>query len=134
MTGAGGCPSVLVAAALLLAAGANGARAEPEQVNTIKEVILRLQGCWKPPAPSLANPMDITVLVSFNRADEIMGRPRITYESTSATDNDRLVYRIAVMEALKRCSPMPFTEGMAGAAAGHPFWIEFRNQRPSPQP
>jgi hypothetical protein len=70
--------------------------------------------------------MDITVVVSFNRSGAIMGRPRITYESPKATDRDRLAYRVAVMEALQRCSPMPFTEAMAGAVAGRPFAVQFR--------
>jgi hypothetical protein len=34
--------------------------------------------------------MDITVSVSFNRAGQILGRPRITFESAEATDNDRV--------------------------------------------
>lgn len=97
------------------------------QVNTIKEVLEKLFGCWKPPAASQATPMDITVIVSFNRSGAIMGHPRITYESPNATDSDRLAYRVAVMEALQRCSPMPFSETMAGAVAGHPFAVQFRN-------
>ena len=80
--------------------------------------------------------MDITVIVSFNRSGEILGKPKITFESAEATDNDRLEYRVAAMEALQRCTPMPFTESMAGAAAGHPFWIRFSNSssKPVPQP
>jgi hypothetical protein len=74
------------------------------------------------------------VIVSFNRNGDILGRPRITYQSEQATDNDRLVYRIAVMEALQRCTPLPFTEGMAGAVAGHPFAVQFHNRKPPPQP
>ena len=45
----------------------------PAQVNTIKDVFQKLSGCWKPPPLSAANPMDITVIVSFNRAG---GNPR----------------------------------------------------------
>jgi hypothetical protein len=112
------------------------AKSEDGAVNTIKEAIERLQSCWQPPPPSRANPMDITVIVSFNRSGHILGKPRITFESAGATDNDRLEYRIAVMETLQRCTPMPFTESMAGAAAGHPFWIRFSNSssKPAPQP
>jgi hypothetical protein len=36
------------------------------------------------------------------------------------------------METLQRCVPMPFTEAMAGAAAGRPFAIRFHNRKPSP--
>jgi hypothetical protein len=95
-------------------------------VNSLKEVFEALFGCWKPPPATAATPMDITVRFSFNRSGEILGKPRITYESATATDNDRLAYRVAVMEALQRCTPMPFTEAMAGAIAGHPFAIQFR--------
>ena len=108
---------------------------EQQQVNTIQDVFARLSTCWKPPPASRANPgIDITVIVSFNRAGEILGHPKITYESEQATDNDRLMYRVAVMEALQRCSPMPFTEAMAGAVAGRPFAVRFHNRKRPPQP
>jgi hypothetical protein len=104
-----------------------------QPVNTIKDVYARIRACWKPPARSLAHPaIDITVIVSFNRAGQILGHPRVTYESEQADDNDRLMYRIAVMEALQRCTPMPFTEGMAGAVAGRLFTFQFHNRRPPP--
>ena len=120
--------------AALLLAGSTAALAQTvEPVNTIKDVFARIRTCWRPPAPSRAHPdIDITVIVSFNRAGEILGHPRVTYESEQADDNDRLMYRIAVMEALQRCTPMPFTEGMAGAAAGRPFTIRFHNPKPKP--
>jgi hypothetical protein len=107
-----------------------GPAAPPAQagppVDTLHEVFARLGGCWKPPSAAEATPMDITVMVSFNRSGAIMGHPRITYESPKATDRDRLAYRTAVMEALQRCSPMPFTEAMAGAVAGRPLTVLFR--------
>ena len=131
--GASGLP-IAVAAALLVVLPFPSARAEDGQVNTIRETIERLYSCWRPPPLSRANPMDITVIVSFNRAGQILGRPRITYESAEASENDRVEYRVAVMETLQRCTPMPFTESMAGAAAGHPFWIRFHTTGPKPPP
>ena len=118
---------LFAAAALLL--NVTSAAAEDAQVNTIQEVFQHLRSCWKPPPPAKARPLDITVVVSFNRSGNILGHPRITYESSEASDNDRLQYRIAVMEALQRCTPMPFTEAMAGAAAGRPFAIQFRSRK-----
>jgi hypothetical protein len=127
-------PRIPVAAALLLLAAAS-AQAEPPQVNTIRDVFAMLRTCWKPPPASRAHPgIDITVIFSFNRDGEILGHPKITYESEQADDNDRLMYRIAVMEALQRCTPMPFTESMAGAVAGRPFTVQFHNKKPPPQP
>jgi hypothetical protein len=114
-------------------AGLTPAPAQPAQVNTIADVFARLKACWRPPDPARVHPeVDITVVVSFTRSGEILGRPRVTYESEQADDNDRLLYRIAAMEALQRCTPMPFTEGMGGAIAGRPFTIRFRNRKPPP--
>jgi hypothetical protein len=125
---------IWLAAALLSGPLSSAGQTQPAQVNTIKDVVAKLLTCWKPPPPSSANPIDITVLVSFNRAGEILGHPKITYESEQASENDRVMYRIAVMEALQRCTPMPFTEAMAGAVAGRPFAVQFRNRKPPPQP
>jgi hypothetical protein len=126
------CLALLGVAAFLLA-GSNPAPAQPAEVNTIADVFARLRTCWRPPdASRVRSDIDITVIVSFNRAGEILGRPRVTYESEQTDDNDRLLYRIAVMETLQRCTPMPFTESMAGAAAGRPFAIRFHNRKPPP--
>src|ERR1700724_2285596 len=125
---------VLVATALAFGPLAPVARAQPATVDNIKEAFAKLYSCWKPPPESRAHPIDITVVVSFNRSGDIMGHPRITYESEQADDNDRLLYRLAVMEALQRCTPMPFTESMAGAVAGRPFAVQFHSRKRPPQP
>jgi hypothetical protein len=127
-----GKPVLWFAASLLLPALMTQAQAQ--QLDTIKDVLVRLHGCWKPPPLSRANPMDITVIVSFNREGNILGRPRITHESEHAGDNDRLQYRIAVMEALQRCTPLPFTEALGGAIAGRPFAVPFRTRKSPPKP
>jgi hypothetical protein len=128
-------PLMWFAAVLLSPIWIASVQADTERLDTIKDVFARLRSCWQPPPASRANPgIDITVIVSFNHDGNILGRPRITYESQQATDNDRLMYRIAVMEALQRCTPMPFTEGMAGAVAGRPFAFQFHNRKTSPKP
>ena len=126
-------PWLRFAAALLSLALSGELRAQPEQLDTLKDVFVRLHSCWKPPPLSRANPIDITVIVSFNRAGEILGHPKITYESEQASDNDRLAYRVAVMETLQRCTPLPFTEGPGGAVAGRPFAIPFRTRKRPPK-
>ena len=109
------------------------ARAETQQLDTIRDVVVQIHRCWRPPPLSQANPMDITVIVSFNREGAILGHPRITYESEQASDNGRLQYRIAVMETLQRCTPLPFTQGLGGAVAGRPFAIPFRTRKSPPK-
>jgi len=108
--------------------------AEPPPLDSLKDIFARLHSCWKPPPLSAANPTDITVIVSFNREGVILGHPRITYESEQASDNDRLRYRIAVMETLQRCTPLPFTEGLGGAVAGRPLAVPFRTRKRPPKP
>ena len=127
-------PSVWFAAALVWLASVVHAQAQPQQLDTIKDVFAKLLSCWQPPPASRANPMDITVIVSFNREGAILGQPRITYESANAGDNDRIAYRIAVMETLQRCAPLPFTEGLGGAVAGRPFAVTFRTRKRPPKP
>ena len=101
------------AAALLLPLWTGSAEGQPERLYTLKDVFAKLHSCWQPPPRSRANPIDITVVVSFNREGAIIGRPKITHESEHASDNDRLIHRVAVMEALQRCTPLPFTEAWA---------------------
>ena len=127
-------PIVWIAAALTWLASAASVAAQPEQLDSLKDVFAKLFSCWQPPPASRANPMDITVIVSFNREGAILGHPRITYETASAGDNDRIAYRTAVMETLQRCTPLPFTEGLGGAIAGRPFAIPFRTRKRPPQP
>ncbi|MCS3449311.1 MULTISPECIES: hypothetical protein [Bradyrhizobium] len=127
-------PRAWFAAPLLVWLALTGsAAAEPEQLNTIKDVVLAIHRCWRPPPADKAGPIDITVIVSFNREGAILGHPRISYESQEATDNDRIAYRIAVMETLQRCTPLPFTESLGGAVAGRPFAIPFRNKKYPPR-
>ena len=126
-------PLLWFAAPLLWLALTAQTQAQPQQLDTIKDVFKRLYSCWKPPPLSQANPIDITVVVSFNREGVILGHPRITYESEQASDNDRLQYRIAVMETLQRCTPLPFTEGLGGAVAGRPLAVPFRTRKRPPK-
>ena len=120
--------------ALLCAASASAAQAQTGPVDNIKEAFARLRTCWRPPPPSRANPeVEITVIVSFTRDGNLLGRPKITYESENATDNDRLEYRIAVMETLQRCTPLPFTGGLGGAVAGRPLALRFITRKRPPR-
>ena len=121
--------------AALLILSLNVARAEPDRVNTIEELFARLRQCWQPPKLPEGNPgMQITVLFMLQRDGQIFGKPKITFESPDASQADSTAYRIAVMETLQRCTPMPFTEGMGGAAAGKPIRFRFDDRRNNPKP
>jgi hypothetical protein len=73
--------------------------------------------------------MQITVMMSFRRNGELFGQPKITFESAGASDDERLAYRVAVAEMLKRCSRLPFTEALGNAIAGRPFTMRLVDDR-----
>jgi hypothetical protein len=99
-------------------------------INTIAEVFAALEACWIPPALEQARAgMQITVLVSFKRSGELLGKPRITYETPAASDDERLAYRVAMAEALRRCTPLRFTDALGNALAGRPLTMRFIDNR-----
>jgi hypothetical protein len=131
-----------VAAVAALALGANAwaqnawaqepgeARKPAAPINTIREVFAALEACWIPPALEQARAgMQITVMLSFKRSGELLGKPRITYETPEATEEERLSYRVAMAAALRRCTPLPFTDSLGGALAGRPMTIRFIDNR-----
>ena len=118
--------------ALVLAAWASGACAEQARtpLNTMKDIETAIRACWiRPPIEQARSGMQITVLMSFKRDGALLGQPKVTFESVGATDDERLAYRLAVAEMLKRCTPLPFTEALGNAVAGRPFKIRFRDDR-----
>jgi hypothetical protein len=125
-------PSIPLAILLILAgsSGLGQALAQDNGVSDLAALSARLKQCWKPPALPRGNPgMEITVQFTFKRDGNLLGHPRITYETRSATDEERIIYRTAVMETLQRCVPMPFTDGMGNAIAGRPLTIRFDDRR-----
>jgi hypothetical protein len=125
----------ILAAASLISICVTPAFAEDGRINTLKEMFETLMRCWRPPALPRGHPgMQITVMVAFQRNGEILGKPRITFETPDASQADSLAYRTAVMETLQQCTPLPFTEGLGGAVAGRPLTLRFDDRRNLPKP
>lgn len=70
----------------------------------------------------------LTVRVSFKHNDEILGA-RITYQSQAISDDDRVAYYGALLQTLKRCSPLPLSAGLGGAIAGRPLTFHIQDTR-----
>ena len=99
-------------------------------LNTLKAIGVALQACWIPPPINEARAgMQITVMMSFNRNGELFGQPKITFESVGASNDERLAYRIAVAQMLKRCTPLQFTDALGNAVAGRPFRMRLIDAR-----
>jgi hypothetical protein len=123
------CPLLCFAILASLAHGQTSSR----ELNTLKEVGDALSACWVPPPMEEAGPgMEITVVFSFNRAGEILGEPRFTYLTPGVSTAMRAAYQRAVAATLKRCTPLKFTPGLAGAIAGRPFSMRFIDSRRPP--
>ena len=116
--------------ALAVLADSVSAQTPPASINTLDQIFAALRACWVPPRLEQSRPgMEVTVRLSFKRSGEIFGRPRITFESSAASDEERLAYRIALAEALKRCTPLPFTPSLGNAVAGRLLTIHFTDNR-----
>jgi hypothetical protein len=96
-----------------------------EGLNTIADIYAAVRTCWK--APNVSGPAEITVRLSFTRDGKILGKARVTYENKTAPVENRLRFRIAVMNAFKRCTPFSFRPDLGDAVAGKPFNFRFRS-------
>jgi len=105
-------------------------RDEGQMVDSLHDMFAAIRGCWEPPPPEKARPgMEYTVMFAFRRNGELMAPARMTYVTHDVPDEVRDAYHDAINAALKRCTPMHFTTGMAGAIAGRPLFIRFFDDR-----
>jgi hypothetical protein len=82
-----------------------------------------------PPKDEARHGMEYTIRYAFRRDGEMIAAPRMTYASHDAPGEVRDKYRDAIDAALKRCTPLHFTDGMGGAVAGRPIAIRFVDER-----
>jgi hypothetical protein len=132
----------VAAAAIGLTAGSQGLRAQdgagpqapqrPPQLNTLRDVGMALERCWRANEPPLAQArpgMNVTVMLTFTRSGALQGEPRFTYVTREASAETKALYERAVVAAINGCTPLPFTEGLGNALAGRPNTMRFIDQR-----
>jgi hypothetical protein len=111
-------------------AGKEAGNAGDHALDTIRDMFTALRGCWIPPPRDEArHGMEYTIRFAFKRDGDVLAPPRVTYASHDASAETRNVYRDAVDAALKRCTPLHFSDGMGGAVAGRPIAIRFVDDR-----
>jgi hypothetical protein len=99
-------------------------------LRNLHDLFATLRACWVPPPIDEARPgMQISVRLSFRRDGSLLGKPFITFQTHEATENQRLAYRVALMQALERCTPLPLSAALGGAIAGRPISIRFIDNR-----
>jgi hypothetical protein len=104
--------------------------ADEHPLDSIRDMFAALRACWVPPPKEEAHHrMEYTIRFALKRDGTMIAAPRMTYSSHEVSAETREVYRDAVDAALKRCTPLRFSEGMAGAVAGRPIAIRFVDDR-----
>ena len=104
--------------------------ADEQPLDSISAMYAALRACWVPPPKDEArHGMQYTIRFAFTRDGDIVAPPRVTFASHDAPADVRDVYRDAVDAALKRCTPLHFSDGMGGAVAGRPIAIRFVDNR-----
>jgi hypothetical protein len=102
------------------------------QLTTLAEVHEALRGCWQWPSKSETPPgIELTMEVSFKSNGEILGS-HITYQSQDVSEQARALYRDALLQSLRRCSPLPLSTSLGEAMAGRPLIIHIRDTQPQP--
>jgi hypothetical protein len=110
--------------------GSGSETADDRPLDSISAMFAALRACWVPPPKDEArHGMQYTVRFAFKRDGDIVAPPRVTYASHDAPADVRDIYRDAVNAALKRCTPLHFSDGMGGAVAGRPIAIRFVDNR-----
>jgi hypothetical protein len=110
--------------------GGNQDQDRDHQIDTIHDMFAALRACWQPPATEQEHQgMQMSVRFAFNRSGAIIGEPRVTFTTPGVDDKTRAVYHDAIMASLARCTPLHFTDGMAGAIAGRPLAVRFIDNR-----
>jgi hypothetical protein len=88
-------------------------------LDSIRDMFAALRSCWVPPPKGEARQgMEYTIRFALKRDGTMVAPPRMTYSSHEVSGATRDIYRDAIDAALKRCTPLHFSEGMAGAVAG----------------
>jgi hypothetical protein len=100
------------------------------ELDSMRVFFNALRGCWEPPPLEQAQSrLEISVRLSFSRTGDVIGRPRVTYTSPNTPYETKQVYWRAIVAALDRCTPMPFSKAFGDAVAGRPIAIRFVDNR-----
>ncbi|QCI62900.1 hypothetical protein [Phreatobacter stygius] len=92
------------------------------KINTLREIGPALRACFS--TPQVTRSYTVTIRMSFNRRGSLIGRPAVTYSAFEA-GGDREQVAAAITEALRRCTPLPFTDSLGNAVAGRIFTFVF---------
>lgn len=101
------------------------AQAAPASLDNLRDLSKYLNRCWVSPRLKPGTPdTKITVLMSFKRSGELLGRPKVTFQTPGPSEEELSIRKAAAL-AIMRCTPLPITEAFGSAIAGQTFRITF---------
>lgn len=126
---------VLVAgeAPVLRLVGHDGPAEPPDRdrpLEVLRDVAQTLSKCLELPSGGASLPgMEVAVRLAFKRDGELMPVQRFTYAPRGAAEDVKAAYHTAVMDMLRRCTPLVVSDALGGAMAGHPLVLALRDVR-----
>jgi hypothetical protein len=121
------CAAVI--GSILAASGIRGIRAESNlsALTLPSEIAKRIAECWHAPQTEPPQIIEVTVRLSFTQFGAIFGEPRVTYISAPEISGLKEEVRKSALDAVKACTPLPFTPSLGAAIAGRIFSIRLRS-------
>ena len=94
-------------------------------INLPREVAQKIADCWTTPGSLVGKKVEATIKISFRADGTPLGPPVFTYVSAQLGSAARVDIIHSVEEAVRACSPVPFTAALGSAIAGRLFLIRF---------
>jgi hypothetical protein len=108
-----------------VSAAVQGTPAKPE-VHNLQEMAKALNACMRPlEVPDHYQGIRITARLGLNARGQPLGPPQFTYVTPTAPERIKIEYKTAILDALRRCTPLPFSNKLGATIAGVPLILSF---------
>jgi hypothetical protein len=75
--------------------------------------------------------MEVTLVFSFKRNGEILGKPRISFAKLRGDLDLQKQFVASTLKAVAACTPLRVSAALGGAIAGRPLAMLFKADAPS---
>jgi hypothetical protein len=119
--------SFLAALAVALALPAT-AQTSDRELTRLGDIGGAIRKCWR--SPGGPDGSELTIIFSFKRNGEVLGKPRISHSKLVGDEGDQKAFVASVLQAISKCTPLHLSDALGGAVAGRPFAMRFINKQP----
>ena len=106
--------------------GASAATRHMPAVHNLQEIAKALDACVRPfKVPDHYQGIRITARLGFNARGAPLGPPRFSYVTPGAPERIKTAYKTAILDALRQCTPLPFSNELGATIAGEPLILSF---------